>query len=179
MLIALAAVAGLAHAGEPIDLDVAANLQALQQDRPDHYAKIQKFLKQAPLRAWNARSFETWMQIDFDATQVRSSDLIMTTYPPKKRLEFALDGTAYRKTVTLQATGNAQPVIPGVTLEGRDFIRAYTQAARAGDCRAALLLGMAYRDGTSGVDRDLTESAKWFNAARVLGCDVPPGGPRN
>jgi TPR repeat protein len=66
-----------------------------------------------------------------------------------------------------------------VSVEGRggkDLVKAYAAAARAGNCEAAKRLGDLYDKGLSGVPRDAAESRKWFNAARVLGCEVtaPP-----
>ncbi len=109
--IALAAFAVVvnAPAAGPIDLDVPDNLAAVQRDRPEHYAKIQKILAEAPMRAWNAQTFAQWMQVDFDARDVRANDLIMTSLPPKKRLEFSLGETAYSKTLTLPV--NATPML--------------------------------------------------------------------
>lgn len=60
---------------------------------------------------------------------------------------------------------------------GREAIRAYTQAARAGNCEAAKRLGEIYHHGLIGIARDYAEGLKWYNAARVLGCDLPPGAP--
>ena len=59
--------------------------------------------------------------------------------------------------------------------EGRvaEAIKAYTSAARSGSCDAAVRLGEIYDQGVDGVHRDYAESLKWYNAARVLGCDVP------
>lgn len=175
-MLALAAIAGLASAfgAEPIDLDVPGNLEAIQRDRPAHYAKIQKILAEAPLRAWNAKSVAQWMEIDFDARDVRSSDLMMTSLPPKRRLEFTLDGVSYSKLVTLQSNAAPLQARPdGKKLEGREAISAYRAAARAGDCNSAARLGEIYRDGEGGIPRDQVEAEKWFNAARVLGCDAP------
>src|SRR5207237_10076372 len=57
--------------------------------------------------------------------------------------------------------------------KGKDAIRAYIQAARGGNCQAAMRLGEIYDKGLMGIARDYAESLKWYNAARVLGCDVP------
>src|SRR4051812_10082390 len=45
--------------------------------------------------------------------------------------------------------------------------------ARTGNCRAALRLGEIHDKGLIGVPRDYAWSLKWYNFARVLGCDVP------
>ena len=65
--------------------------------------------------------------------------------------------------------------------EGRhnEAIRAYTRAARAGSGKAAKRLGEIYDKGLPGISRDYAESLKWYNAARVLGEDVPMAKSRN
>ena len=62
--------------------------------------------------------------------------------------------------------------------EGRfaEAIKAYTTAARSGSCDAATRLGEIYDKGVGNIRRDYAESLKWYNAARVLGCDVPVPG---
>src|SRR5882672_7289001 len=57
--------------------------------------------------------------------------------------------------------------------KGRDAVKMYTQAARSGNGRAAKRLGEIYDKGLIGISRDYAESLKWYNAARVLGEDVP------
>jgi colicin import membrane protein len=56
---------------------------------------------------------------------------------------------------------------------GAEAVRIYVQAARAGSGKAAKRLGEIYDRGISGVERNYAESLKWYNAARVLGEDVP------
>ena len=58
--------------------------------------------------------------------------------------------------------------------KGRDAVKMYTQAARAGNGKAAKRLGEIYDKGLVGISRDYAESLKWYNFARTLGtCDVP------
>jgi serine/threonine-protein kinase len=57
--------------------------------------------------------------------------------------------------------------------KGRDAVKMYTQAARSGSGKAAKRLGEIYDKGLVGISRDYAESLKWYNAARVLGEDVP------
>ena len=57
--------------------------------------------------------------------------------------------------------------------KGREAVKMYTQAARAGNGKAAKRLGEIYDKGLVGISRDYAESLKWYNAARVLGEDVP------
>jgi eukaryotic-like serine/threonine-protein kinase len=65
----------------------------------------------------------------------------------------------------------------GLALEqqgkGNDAVKVYVKAARAGSGKAAKRLGEIYDKGLGGVARDYAESLKWYNAARVLGEEVP------
>src|SRR3989442_16773 len=164
----MATFAALVNAPEtlasgPIDLDVPDNLLAIQRDRPDHFAKIQRILAEAPRHALSADSVATWMRTEFKAQDILLSDLIRTSLPPKKRLNFSLDTTSYTKIITLAGPEGSV----------REAIQAYAQAARSVDCQAAKRLVQIYENGDAGVSPYLAEAAKWFNAARMLGCDVP------
>jgi serine/threonine-protein kinase len=57
--------------------------------------------------------------------------------------------------------------------KGNDAVKVYVRAARAGNGKAAKRLGEIYDKGIAGVSRDYAESLKWYNAARVLGEEVP------
>src|SRR5688572_17256152 len=57
--------------------------------------------------------------------------------------------------------------------KGGDAVKVYVRAARAGNGKAAKRLGDIYDKGIAGVSRDYAESLKWYNAARVLGEEVP------
>ena len=57
--------------------------------------------------------------------------------------------------------------------KGRDAVKVYVRAARSGSGKAAKRLGEIYDKGIAGVSRDYAESLKWYNAARVLGEEVP------
>jgi eukaryotic-like serine/threonine-protein kinase len=57
--------------------------------------------------------------------------------------------------------------------KGNDAVKVYVRAARTGSGKAAKRLGEIYDKGLAGVPRDYAESLKWYNAARVLGEDVP------
>ena len=105
MALALAFVA-LAFAPElyaagPIDLTIPGNLEAIERDHPDHYAKIQRILAEVPRQPPASFAVATWMRTQFDAHNIDYADLVMTSLPPKKRLKFSLDNTAYVAVVTL------------------------------------------------------------------------------
>jgi hypothetical protein len=88
-----------AYTDRRIDLDVPANLEAIERDHPEHYAKIQRILSE--VRHQPTGTVATWMRTQFDARDVSYIDLIKTSLPPKKRLEFRLDRTTYVALITL------------------------------------------------------------------------------
>jgi len=98
---AVLAIACESYASGPIDLDVPGKLEAIARDHPSHFAAIQKILAEVPRQPPDERAVVTWMRTQFDAQNIRYVDLIMTSLPPKKRLEFSLDNTAYVKVITL------------------------------------------------------------------------------
>lgn len=57
--------------------------------------------------------------------------------------------------------------------KGNDAVKLYVRSARSGNGKAAKRLGEIYDKGLVGVSRDYAESLKWYNAARVLGEEVP------
>lgn len=57
---------------------------------------------------------------------------------------------------------------------GPEAVKMYARAARDGSGKAAKRLAEIYDQGIPGVPRDYSLSLKWYNAARVLGEDVPP-----
>jgi hypothetical protein len=84
-----------------IDLDVPGNLEAVARGSPDHFAKIQRILDEVPQRPPAADAVAKWMRTEFHAEHIQYTDLVMTSYPPKRRLEFSLDNTFYVKVVTV------------------------------------------------------------------------------
>ncbi len=94
----------------------------------------------------------------------------------------AAEKTAQEKTRLAAATPSAPASGDGLFAQaaalekegkGNEAVRAYTRAARSGSGKAAKRLGDIYDKGLVGVSRDYAESLKWYNAARVLGEDVP------
>ena len=57
---------------------------------------------------------------------------------------------------------------------GAEAVKMYERAARAGNGKAARRLADIYDQGIAGVARDYALVLRWYNAARVLGEDVPP-----
>ena len=95
-------IATSSHALGPIDLDVPDNLAAIERDHPDHFAKIQRILAEVNRRQVTDGSVATWMRTEFQARNIKYTDLIMTTNPTKKRLEFTLGDTTRVKVITFE-----------------------------------------------------------------------------
>jgi hypothetical protein len=91
-----------------VDLDKPSALEALQQLNPTHYEKIRQIVTgilQQPDAA-----VPGWMRANFDARGVLYSQIEMTSYPPKRRLSFALGDTRYVVVVTLTRSGTITPL---------------------------------------------------------------------
>jgi TPR repeat protein len=84
---------------------------------------------------------------------------------------------AEKTTVAAAAPGGQGLFDQAMALEqqgkGGDAVKLYVRAARSGNGKSAKRLGQIYDKGIAGVSRDYAESLKWYNAARVLGEEVP------
>jgi hypothetical protein len=91
-----------------IDLDTPGAFEALQQSNPTHFEKVRQILTgivQQPDAA-----VPGWMLANFNARGVNYAPIEMTSYPPKRRLSFALDDTRYVIIVTLSRDGRFTPL---------------------------------------------------------------------
>ena len=93
------AMAGDYRPGRTINLNRPGVLEALQQDNPAHYQKIQEIM--AGLFRRPQSEVPRWIQTRYNARDVSYSLGLLTSDPPKRRLSFALDDTRYRAVVTL------------------------------------------------------------------------------
>jgi hypothetical protein len=105
-LLALAALAAsctfaLAAAPRPNDVDFNAPgaLAAIQRDDPARYAQIERILED--VQDQPPAQVSKWLKTEFDARLDDYADLLLTSFPPKKRLAFDLGGTHYHGLVTL------------------------------------------------------------------------------
>ena len=105
MTVAAMANAGAQTSFDPVDLDAPGALARIEREHPDHFARIQRILAEVPRRPVSDDSVAKWMQAEFRATDVQYGHLMMTSYPPKKRLEFSLDRTVYVAVITLDVGG--------------------------------------------------------------------------
>jgi len=89
-----------AHAAiQPVDLDQPGAIERVRRDNPAHYRAIQHILGTAP--DLQPRAITGWIRTSYDP-QAPAVLLIKTSYPPRARLEFALDDTRYVTFVTLR-----------------------------------------------------------------------------
>lgn len=94
-----------AAAGQPVDLDQPGAIERVQRDNPAHYRAIQHILKEAP--QLQPRALTGWIRTAYDP-EAPPVLLIKTSYPPRARLDFALDDTRYTVFVTLK---NIEPAV--------------------------------------------------------------------
>ena len=104
---------GMATAGDltlrqTVDLDKPGALEALQQSNPTHFDKVCQIMSGV------ARQPDVkvpgWMLANFNARDVSYAPIEMTSFPPKRRLSFALDNTRYMVVVTLTRDGKVIPL---------------------------------------------------------------------
>jgi hypothetical protein len=88
-----------------IDLDQPGAIERVQRDNPAHYRAIQHILRTAP--DMRPRVITGWIRTSYDP-KAPPVLLIKTSYPPRARLEFALDDTRYVTFVTLW---NVEPAV--------------------------------------------------------------------
>ena len=105
--------AAVANAGDitlrrTVDLDAPGAMERVHATNPAHFDKIVKIV-QGVVRQIDS-AVEGWLRVNFDALDVNYHPLVMTSYPPKRRLAFALDDTRYEVVVVLtNATGAITP----------------------------------------------------------------------
>ena len=82
-----------------VDLDSPGVLEALERSNPTHYEKVLKIVE-GVVRQPDAK-VPQWIAVTFNGRDVGYAPVVMTSYPPKRRLSFALDDTRYVTIVTL------------------------------------------------------------------------------
>ena len=102
---------GMATAGDivlrrTVDLDAPGAIDHVRATNPAHFVKIVKIVEGVVKHADSA--VPGWLRVNFDAQDVTYRPVVMTSYPPKRRLAFALDYTRYEVVVVLP---NATSVI--------------------------------------------------------------------
>jgi hypothetical protein len=85
--------------GRTIDLDQPGALEALQRSNPTHYETIQQIMDHLPRQP--DAEVPHWIQATFHARDATYGPILLTSFPPKRRVSFTLDDTRYEALVTL------------------------------------------------------------------------------
>ena len=83
-----------------VDLDAPGALARLQEERPAQYGTVASILRDA--ERLPEQRVEGWIRTTYHAESVRLGQLLLVSYPPKRRLSFSLQGVAYLATVVVQ-----------------------------------------------------------------------------
>jgi hypothetical protein len=86
-----------------IDLNAPGALDALRRSRPEDYRRIVVIL--AGITRHAQGDVPHWLQANFDARDVVYQPLWLTSFPPKRRLSFSLEGQRYRAVLTITDQG--------------------------------------------------------------------------
>jgi len=105
-----AAAAGTAF--QATDLNRPGVLEQLRTERPKHFKAITEILQVAERVPCPDRRLEA-IRTRYDMCDLECNFLVLTSFPPKRRLSFALDETNYVATVTLKDAGGR--LVPAVS----------------------------------------------------------------
>jgi len=134
---------------------LAADRAAAEKALADAKAAAEKAQADADKAIADARAAEAKAKADAEKAKREAATTTVAAAP-------AGSDTLFQQASTLEQQG-----------KGGEAVKAYTRAARAGNSKAMKRLGEIYDKGIPGVSRDYAESLKWYNAARVLGEEVP------
>ncbi|MGE5616341.1 MAG: hypothetical protein ACM3X5_05440 [Bacillota bacterium] len=96
---------------DPIDLGRPGVLERLREDRPAQYLAVTQILRVAEKTPCKEGELET-LKVQYDVRDWKCSFLVLTSYPAKRHLSFALEGTRYVATVTLKdVDGKIRPAV--------------------------------------------------------------------
>ena len=101
-LAALLALPALSAGAPVIDLDAAGALAKLQVEQPRHFETVVRILRDAERLPEGA--VPGWLRASYDAREAAFGPTLLASYPPKRRLSFALESVHYRATVVVNAT---------------------------------------------------------------------------
>ena len=101
LTVALIAVvlAQSAGAASVVNLDDADALSRLATERPEHYGKVVRILRDA--QQLPEREVIGWLRTSHQAEDAAFAPTLLTSYPPQRRLSFSLDAVQYRATVVV------------------------------------------------------------------------------
>jgi hypothetical protein len=90
-----------------VNLDEPAALARLQNERPDHFNTVVRILDDA--QRLPPQAVPGWLRASYHAEDPVFGPALLVSYPPKRRLSFALDAVRYQATITLEMRPTAIP----------------------------------------------------------------------
>ena len=145
-----------------VDLDVPGSLEALGRDNPRHFKEVCERIAQTLRYPYS--EFSPSAQPVSGA--YRGPAVLLTSYPPRRRLAFTIDDVQYVTLVTISADGILRRAAFFDAKGQSAAVDAYQGAATLGSSEAATRLADIYENGFLGVPRDSREARKWRNAAK-------------
>lgn len=103
LFLAVAILAAASAVAAPVDLDAPGVLDQLKASQPKHFEAVTEILRTAERLPCKDREIRA-LKARFDVRELECYATIMTSYPPKRRVSFSYDGTAYVAVVTLRGT---------------------------------------------------------------------------
>ena len=92
-----------------VDLDQPGVLDRLKAQRPKHYEAVTEVLRASGRMPCRTGELQV-LKAKFDIKELSCNALLMTSYPPKRRVNFQLEGESYVSVVTVKGIeGRAMP----------------------------------------------------------------------
>ena len=92
-----------------VDLDQPGRLDRLKVERPKQYEAVTEVLRASERMPCKEGEMRV-LKAKYDLREMSCNAILMTSYPPKRRVTFELEGTSYVSVVTVKGTeGRATP----------------------------------------------------------------------
>jgi len=102
-IVSLASLAAAsAFAAGPIDLNAPGALDQMKIDHPERYEAVIRTLALAEELPCKSNDLMRQLKARFDLRELHCFAKILTSYPPKRRVTFDIQGDKYAATVTLR-----------------------------------------------------------------------------
>src|SRR5258707_9785374 len=107
--------AASAYAATPartvVDLDRPGAMDALEQANPEHFRRVSGVIDLASEMPCFTPQFAKLSWAKFDAESAGCGVMLLTSYPAKRQLSFAIEETLYRSTVSIKSTERLVPLL--------------------------------------------------------------------
>ena len=82
-----------------VDLDSPGALARLRAERPEQFSRVTELLRDA--ERMPETQVEGWLRTRYNADAVHLGQMLLVSYPPKRRLSFSLEQVAYVATIVV------------------------------------------------------------------------------